>query len=350
VGIWYLLKAISFPFRWLFSRFFNDAPHGKADKRGYPIFSDMDGARPIRRGTEKADSLRYEIKRKEREIQSYIDELQKSLDELASKIKLCEAEGKSAELEILRNEYTRKEKDYKEIEIYLKTLLREEQYERRSQVSYMYPSSPSWESHSPAKHREILNDLVSAPRSMPERLEFDAGSGRSSIRKTQPVFNITEQSKEVFSRSAELKKLHEDLVADVGFAMDNMITFADLAWANMKRSHCIYKETFRERTLLSDKYFDLIKSRRLPKPDLESVMALCVGLNLGVIHGEPLLKIAGYDLASSSEPLYRVYRVLICTYHKHTIYECNEVLLALGLPPLKARAYYDMLGKKQQFR
>jgi hypothetical protein len=150
----------------------------------------------------------------------------------------------------------------------------------------------------------------------------------------------------VFSRSVELKKLKEDLIADVEFAADNMITFSDLAWANMERRHCTYKETFRERTLLSDKYFDLIKSRRAPRPDLETVMAICVGLNLGVLHGEPLLKIAGFDLASSSDRLHRVYRVLICTFHKNSIYDCNEVLIALGLPPLKAKAYKEMLGKK----
>jgi len=151
---------------------------------------------------------------------------------------------------------------------------------------------------------------------------------------------------EVFNRSAELKKLHANMMSDVEFAMETMITFSDLAWANMKRCNCVYKESFRERTLLSDKTFDRIKSGRLDRPDVETVIALCLGLNLGVIHSDPLLKSAGIDLTNSSVLLHRAYRLLICTFHEHSIYECNEALLAWGLPAIRAKAYKDMLSKQ----
>jgi hypothetical protein len=38
------------------------------------------------------------------------------------------------------------------------------------------------------------------------------------------------------------------------------------------------------------------------------------------------------------------YKKLIHSYRGHSIYECNEVLEALGLSPLCAKAYKEMIS------
>jgi len=160
------------------------------------------------------------------------------------------------------------------------------------------------------------------------------------------AFDISEINMKVFESSKELKKLHDNIIGSVKYTEENKMDFARLAWTQMERCHCHYKENFREKTLLSDKTFDRIKSGQLISPDLETVMAICIGLNLGIIYGESLLKSAGYDLAESTTPLHKVYHVLLCTYHERTIFEWNEVLEALGLQPIRAKAYKEIVADR----
>ena len=156
------------------------------------------------------------------------------------------------------------------------------------------------------------------------------------------VFSAANQSVEVFERSLEHQKLRDELLDIASIHKENPMSFSKLAWAHIERCHCTGKESFRERTLLSDRTFDRIKAGKLINPDLETVMALCIGLNLGSLHSEPLLRSAGFDFTNSSIPLYMVYRVLLSTFKDHSIFECNEVLEALRLPPIRAKAYKEM--------
>ena len=157
--------------------------------------------------------------------------------------------------------------------------------------------------------------------------------------------SITIKNMEVFERSEELKRLRYEIAEDITFITETKQNFSQLAWKLMEHCHCNYKELFREKTLLSDRTFDRIKAGKLLNPDIETAIAICAGLNLGVLYGVPLLKSAGIDLEQSSVPLHRVYFVLLCTYHEHNIFEWNEILGALGLPFIRAKAYIEMLDK-----
>lgn len=93
------------------------------------------------------------------------------------------------------------------------------------------------------------------------------------------------------------------------------------------------KEEFCRRTLLSEKTFERIKYDALadrPKP--ETVMQVCVGLGLAFPEAEELFNAAGYHLGGCR--LHGAYRWLLSAGGSLTIYECNDVLRSLGLPPL----------------
>ena len=117
---------------------------------------------------------------------------------------------------------------------------------------------------------------------------------------------ITIQNVEVFERSEELKRLRYEIAEDITFITETKQNFSQLAWKLMEHCHCNYKELFREKTLLSDRTFDRIKAGKLLNPDIETAIAICAGLNLGVLYGVPSLKSAGIDLEQSSVPLHRV--------------------------------------------
>lgn len=159
------------------------------------------------------------------------------------------------------------------------------------------------------------------------------------------LFKLTVQNQEVFARSIDLKKLNDELIAKAVYIAETTKSFPQLAWHHIERCNCHYKETFRERTLLSDKTFDRIKSGELINPTLDTVMAVCIGLNLGTTFGEPLLKSAGYDIASSTQPLHLVYYLLLSVFQGRTIFECNKVLETYSLPLICAKAYKEMAAK-----
>lgn len=96
------------------------------------------------------------------------------------------------------------------------------------------------------------------------------------------------------------------------------------------------KATFCARTMLSSKTYDRIWSgslRSMPKPD--TIMQICLGLDLGIEYGEPLFEKAGYRLDGSEILL--AYRIILLTCEKIDIYECNELLAQLGYPTLARR-------------
>jgi hypothetical protein len=192
----------------------------------------------------------------------------------------------------------------------------------------------------PDSNRQTSKPTFDKPAAPSNEL-YHSGDRRILQEVKTPVFNADIRNIEVFKRSEDLKKLSDDIIDKAVFMAENVKDFSKLAWANMERCNCHYKEIFRERTLLSDKTFDRIKAGKLHNPGIETVMATCIGLNLGTLHGEPLLRSAGYDIANSTSPLNMVYYVLLCSYQGHSIFECNEVLESLNLPLIRGKAYKE---------
>lgn len=119
------------------------------------------------------------------------------------------------------------------------------------------------------------------------------------------------------------------------FISNNSGSFGQEVMA-LTRKRGYNKATFCEKTLLSEKTYDRIvrnEIRGLPRP--ETVMQICVGLNLGIEYGEPLFERAGYKLEGSEILL--AYRIILLTCENIDIFECNEILHLLGLPMLAKR-------------
>jgi hypothetical protein len=153
-----------------------------------------------------------------------------------------------------------------------------------------------------------------------------------------PTFNVDSHNMDVFNRSEKLKKLHKEYIEEGQFLSLPVGNFTQVAWAHILRKG-YNKVVFCDTTLLSDKTFDRIKAGQLPNPTLETVMQICIGLELGGVFGEQLLELAGYKLNNSPQQL--AYKKLLYSYCGHSIYECDEVLRALGLPSILPKAYKE---------
>lgn len=138
--------------------------------------------------------------------------------------------------------------------------------------------------------------------------------------------SLETQAKLVAKRVAETKEFIEN---NSGSFSQEVVALAKARGYN--------KTTFCAKTMLSEKTYERLWSQSMkcmPRP--ETVMQICLGLNLGIESGEPLFETAGYRLDGSE--LLLAYRVILLTCPGIAIYECSFILEGLGLPVL-AKSY-----------
>jgi len=135
--------------------------------------------------------------------------------------------------------------------------------------------------------------------------------------------------RELFKNSEELKIFHEEYVEEDEFLSKPTLNFAQTAWAHIERLHCSRTE-FVEKTLLSEGMYKRLLRKTVIRPTFQTVMQFCVGLSLGGILSEQLLELAGYKLNAQQ----LAYKKILHSYCGHSIYECDEILVALGNPSI----------------
>lgn len=90
-------------------------------------------------------------------------------------------------------------------------------------------------------------------------------------------------------------------------------------------------EKVEERTGISSRMIQDYRNKRDTKPTLQSVLALCIGLNLQPAFSYDLISKAGLNIMIPTEE-YLVYRYLIDNHHMENIYMWNEKLQDAGIP------------------
>lgn len=151
-----------------------------------------------------------------------------------------------------------------------------------------------------------------------------------------PSYNADGHNAGVFARSEELKKFREEYADELTFLSRPVTTFAEAAWSHIQRLG-LSRKVFCEKTLLSEKTYDRIKSNSTGRVTLQTVMQIAVGLELGGALGEQLIELAGYKLTAKEFG----YKKVLYSYKGHSIYECDEVLRGLGLDSIIPRQYRE---------
>jgi hypothetical protein len=149
-----------------------------------------------------------------------------------------------------------------------------------------------------------------------------------------PEFHVDDHNNAVFARSEELKKFHEEYSEEITFLQMPVTTFAATASAHIQRLGLSRKE-FCDKTLLSEKTYDRIKTNTAGRVTLQTVMQIAIGLELGGLLGEQLIELAGYKLTNKEIG----YKKVLYGFKGHSIFECDEVLTALGLESIIPKQY-----------
>lgn len=146
-----------------------------------------------------------------------------------------------------------------------------------------------------------------------------------------PEFDESTHNMEVFNRSEDLKKLHASFMQQGQYAVQCQKPFCQQAMEAIKFVKA-NKAVFCEKTMLSEKTYERLETNKMPKPTLETVMCICIGLSLGINISNQLLNAAGYELNNTPQQV--AYKAFLTSFVGHTLYECDEALKALGLSPL----------------
>ena len=134
--------------------------------------------------------------------------------------------------------------------------------------------------------------------------------------------------------SNSTRRFKEELFEEIEFNKKYGFTFCDEVCAHMMRRGC-NRVVFSKMTGLSDRTYDRIVRHSLNRPNPDTVMSICVGLNLGFEFSLSLFQKAGYCLGGTDTQI--AYRKILLTLKDISIHECNEILKEMGLPELNSK-------------
>jgi hypothetical protein len=164
--------------------------------------------------------------------------------------------------------------------------------------------------HDDIFHRENVSAITQLPH-------YDAG-------RNYPVY---ETAKDLASKVAEFNAQYET-------HKEESLTFWEQAYQMMKKRKW-NSSIFCDRTLLNEMTYSRCKTNYDSIPDIRTVMAIAVGLDLDIGLTTHLLALAGHALSNSRE--HQAYSYIITGYKGRSIHDRNEFLISQELTPLGSK-------------
>lgn len=136
--------------------------------------------------------------------------------------------------------------------------------------------------------------------------------------------DVVKRAREMAAIAAEAKRVSDILQDEIPGSFS-----ATLDYHIERRKYT--NEKMEERTGISSHMIQDYRKKKDIKPTLQSVLALCIGLNLHPSFSYDLIAKAGYNIMTASEENL-IYRYLIDNHHMENIYMWNEKLHDAGIP------------------
>ena len=146
----------------------------------------------------------------------------------------------------------------------------------------------------------------------------------------EAIFNPREgKNEDVLKRAREMTAIAEEArrVSDILAEIPSSFC-ATLDYHIKRRNYT--NEKMEERTGISSRMIQDYRNKKDSKPTLQSVLALCIGLNLHPSFSYDLIAKAGYNIMTASEENL-IYRYLIDNHHMENILMWNSKLQDAGL-------------------
>ena len=135
--------------------------------------------------------------------------------------------------------------------------------------------------------------------------------------------DVQKRAREMTTIAAEAKRI-SDILAEIPSSFCGTLDY------HVKRRGYT-NEKMEERTGISSRMIQDYRNKKDAKPTLQSVLALCIGLNLHPSFSYDLINKAGYNIMAANEE-YLIYRYLIDNHHMENILMWNAKLQDAGIP------------------
>lgn len=136
--------------------------------------------------------------------------------------------------------------------------------------------------------------------------------------------DVTKRAREMATIAEEAKRVSDILLDEVPSSFSSTLDY-HIKCRNYTN------EKMEERTGISSRMIQDYRNKKDAKPTLQSVLALCIGLNLHPDFCYDLIAKAGYNIMNGREENI-IYRYLINHHHMENIYMWNEKLRDAGIP------------------
>lgn len=161
----------------------------------------------------------------------------------------------------------------------------------------------------------------------------------------EATFNRNEgKNEDVMKRAREMETIAAEAkrVSDIFAELPS--SFCDTLDYHIKRRKCT-NEKMEERSYISSRMIQDYRNKKDTKPTLQSVLALCIGLNLQPSFSYDLIAKAGYNIMIGSEENI-LYRYLIDNHHMENINMWNAKLQEAGIQHLLPNNRNKMINPK----
>lgn len=156
-------------------------------------------------------------------------------------------------------------------------------------------------------YRDATSDIVFEARFEPSKLNIDVDS----------------RAKMVSAYNKELAGVLQNLPGSFSGSIKGL-----MEWKG------ITVEALAEASLVSAKTIQRLRNDEGYETTLETVIALCIGLQLPPAASTDLLEKSGFSLKNTE--LHLMYRFLLTSYYTHALYDCNQLLTEQSFAPLTA--------------
>ena len=148
---------------------------------------------------------------------------------------------------------------------------------------------------------------------------------------TEYKYSHNDHNRDIASRAAVMLAEYGEVKAAVKIMEQLPATFHQSLIALMKWRG-VTNEQLAEKSLLSPKTIQRMRTNPDYKCDIRTLVAVCIGLQLPSYVSTDLIEKAGIKIKIGVENM--TYAHILSTYSKSTIFEANEYLEVAGYPPL----------------
>ena len=133
--------------------------------------------------------------------------------------------------------------------------------------------------------------------------------------------NVMDKADAILAHENEMQRVLQALPATFGDALIYLMEWADIS-----------VETLAEKALISPKMVQRMRNDPSYPKNIDSVVAICIGMNLPPELSNALISRSGYNLRLAQNEAHLMYNFFLNHLYMGSIHECNDMLVAKSLP------------------